>query len=115
MCKELDQELERGDKAFREVATHLHNMGACKTTQDINIFETADVFRVTVKRICGDTAGHGLLKELKSVSLRGYMRRVADDFKQVISKHESGEAELQPQIYVDYKHDLELLDEVLGE
>lgn len=45
----IGKELERGDKAFRDCATHLYRMGACRTEQEVNIFETETPYTVSVR------------------------------------------------------------------
>jgi hypothetical protein len=54
MCKDIEKELERGDKDFKNVAIHLFNMGAASTSQDITIPPTGDTFKVSVERIPKD-------------------------------------------------------------
>jgi hypothetical protein len=48
------------------------------------------------------------------VSLRSNIREAIDSLKRVVAKHESGEAELIPEAYADYVHDLKLIKKVLG-
>jgi hypothetical protein len=48
MCKELDEELQRGNDAFRAVAQHMANMGADSTSDEITV-ETPRGTRLTYR------------------------------------------------------------------
>jgi len=62
--KEQDEAMKKANKNSRELATHLYHMGAARIEEDIHIFETPDIFRLTLERIqtmkmfrckCGNT------------------------------------------------------------
>lgn len=52
MCEELEEELQKGDTAIRDLAHHLFSMGASSLTHDqVYIPETEDRFIISVKRV----------------------------------------------------------------
>lgn len=49
--KKQDEELKKADEWSRNLATHLYHMGASRIKEEISIFETSDIFRLTLERI----------------------------------------------------------------